>query len=138
MNFSVDGGKLPGGTQELRTTALWKDIRDYYKRAEVPSKLPTLTHCVLPKEGKGKPKLRAKAEEARGLAPSAKEAAFKYLDPTDDLENTLLRCAEQLDAAYECLRTFDAVAINDAVTKFAQMIRNSWRNQNCIWQWKYK
>jgi hypothetical protein len=119
FKYLVDSGKLPGRNQELRTTALWKDIRDYYKRAEVPSKIPTLTHTMLLKEGGGKPKLRAKAGEARGLVPFAKEAAVKYLDPTDDLENALLRCAEQLDAAYECLRTFDAAAINDAVTKFA-------------------
>ena len=112
--------KLPGGSEEMQCSSLFRDIQTYYRdHEEVTSKLDNLTLSMLGKKSKG-PKLRAKAAEARFLVPFAKQAANRYFADDVPCEKAIKDATNQLAACYDCLSgaSYSSEALKDHSRRF--------------------
>lgn len=114
---------LPGKNQGERCSSLFRKIKAYYKSAGSTSCLYNLTPLMIKKTKAKKPKLRAKAGEARDLVPFAKQLADELFSSVDaSAEQQAARvCAAELANAYSLLRTahFDAREMSKVCNKFA-------------------
>ena len=68
---------LPGNNKAERCSALFLEMRRYYRANGVDSQLPTLTTTMIRKKAGTPPKLRGKAAEIRHLIPFSVELASK-------------------------------------------------------------
>ena len=97
--------KFPGNNNAARCQELFKDIQAYYRSKpsdELPGRLDNLTLSMLGSPSKP-PTLRSKAGEARALVPYALQLAVSKLDANNELDKTILVCAQHLNACYENL-----------------------------------
>lgn len=114
--------KFPGQTDAQRISALFLQIRAYYDREHVESRLDNLTLNMLGK--KTKPKLRAKAAEARALINFACELVDAQLNSADPIEGTVQLATRHLHTCYTLLSpsNYNKEALASSCRKFCILL----------------
>ena len=114
--------KLPGTNREQKISCLFLKIQEFYKRTNCSSRLDDLKETMLRKTAASKPKLRAKAAEARFLVPFAKELANELFTGDGAFEQTLRETAALLNSCYDMLST----------SKYSSEVLASSRKRFCV------
>ena len=92
-----------GRTRKDQVSALWQQVRGYYKRSPQSSQIQALTLEMLRQPNKG-PKLRTKGAETRGLVKFGCELAIEYNDLVkSDRSHALMSCMARLLDFYELI-----------------------------------
>jgi len=94
--------KMQGASDLLRCKELFLLMQTYYRANNVESRLDHLTPLMLCKPMQT-PKLRAKAAEARGLVPFARDTALLLLSDAVPTESTAKEAAICLASCYDAL-----------------------------------
>ena len=90
-----------GRNREIRTLALWQDIKQYYQIAKPQSRIQGLTYPMIKADKKG-PKLRLKGAETRYLIPFGVDLARRLVEKRPSpLHEGVLKIFESLLAVYD-------------------------------------
>jgi hypothetical protein len=100
-----------GRSKEIRCQKLFLRIREYYTVHKIESRLPTLKLTMMMKKAGSKPKLRAKASEARCLVLFALLRSREIFSDTNPIEFAVKQAAQHLYSCYERLSK-DAYNLN--------------------------
>jgi len=130
---------MPGNTELARCRELFLLIQIFYKANDVESRLDHLFPNMLCQKKKS-PKLRAKAAEARGLVPFARDAAVRYLLDTDPAEHAAKQAAIQLASCYDCLShaAFDHDLLRASCRRFCLLTVALEATDSKLWRVKPK
>ena len=90
-----------GRSREARVESLWEKVKSFYKVANAPSRIQTLTVTMIRMDNKG-PKLRTKGAETRYLVPFGTQLAQQLVDNNDSPFNQgVLKLFESLLELYD-------------------------------------
>jgi hypothetical protein len=103
--------KEEGRSKEVKCQKLFLRIKEYYTAHQIESRLPTLKLTMMMKKAGSKPKLRAKASEARCLVLFALLRSNEIFSDANPIEFAAKRAAQHLNSCYECLSK-DAYSLN--------------------------
>ena len=111
--------KLPGANVKARISELYKKLSKFYKENKVQDKLNTLTETMIRKKSTTPPKLTAGAAECRHLVPFLVFASEELLDPSKEMESTVLNVVRLLNQMYCLLDNYSQEAMSDAAKRLA-------------------
>ena len=134
--------RMPGGNRNACASALFVEIREYYKsHPGLPGHLDNLTVSMIKRAGKS-PKLKCYGAECRGLIRFAPIASSRWLDRTNPFELAVIHLCETLDACYQCLSHGEIFA-RDLLAERSRRLAALWvaieaRSEEPFWRVKPK
>ena len=120
---------------KARISDLYKKLSKYYKENKVQDKLNKLTETMIRKKSTTPPKLTAGAAECRHLVPFLVSASEGFLDPSNELESTVLHVVRLLNQMYDLPVEYSQVAMNNLATRLAALDDMS---ESPLWRMKPK
>ena len=111
--------RFPGATTKEQCAGLWHDIMQFYDTNDVQDRLDTLllTHF----QARQGMKLRCSAAKCRRLVPYVCQLASELCDPSNPIDEAIIKATFHLNEVYKCLsaETHDAEAMKRHSIRFA-------------------
>ena len=136
---------FPGNSFDERLSAMWSDLRAWYKANRCENQFNAITRTMLRQKASKSPKLKGKAGEIRYLVPWLKdvtERLFAHVSPHSE-EACVKQAAVQLDLCYKQLSpdVFSAPRLQEACRKFLLLytaLEEVTPDSECRWKFKPK